>query len=282
MRTMPGKRTRIAAAAVLCVGTVLFMLPFWKVKKGPLHEVKSFQIYYGPPSERTMAELTKAQLAVIEPQSYTASQVEQLKLAGTMPAAYISVMETPAWNRWRLERLQDAHYLIQHGRKVHIPQWDAYLMDLRRPEYRELLLEEIGASAANKGFGVVFLDTVGDIDEYVVDPGLQQQLRDGYRELLRSIRERFGTMLVIQNRGFDSLSAASGYIHGFLWEDWQRGWKDSEWVSQRVDRLRREQRKGVAVFSVSIAPPGKEGAKEAAKLKYVHWDSPYGYDKLHD
>ncbi|WP_201318207.1 hypothetical protein [Paenibacillus sp. EPM92] len=53
-------------------------------------------------------------------------------------------------------------------------------------------------------------------------------------------------------------------------------------MKERVGWLAREQKKGLAVFSVIAPAEDPSGRNEAAKLKYVHGDAVYGYDRLHE
>lgn len=103
-------------------------------------------------------------------------------------------------------------------------------MDLRDPIYRDVLLEEIQRSVIDHGLDGIFLDTVGDIDEYVKHAGVRQEMREAYRTLLRQITGRFGPIPMIQNRGFNSLELAAPYIEGILWEDWRADWEQDAWT----------------------------------------------------
>ncbi|MCZ8514664.1 endo alpha-1,4 polygalactosaminidase [Paenibacillus filicis] len=262
---------------MIMAGMAFFGVHILKIQaRGALQQVKNYTIYYGSPTIDAMAKLKKTDLAVIEPQLYTKQQIEELKSAGTRTIAYISVMEAPAWNGWRSSRLQPDDYLLVHGRKVHLALWDAYVMDLRQISYRQLLLQEIKESAVDKGFDGVFLDTVGDIDEQISDASVRQSMQEAYGSWLRQVRERYVTLLLIQNRGFDSLEAAAPFIQGFLWEDWRSGWFKDAWSRIRVARLQKEQKKGLRVFAVS-SNGDSNNATEARKLGFIHLDAPKGY-----
>ncbi|MGF7030032.1 hypothetical protein J2T17_000937 [Paenibacillus mucilaginosus] len=273
------KTAGLASAAALCVGAVIFVLCTLQAQaKGPLQHIQSFAVYYAEPSEQALAALKKTGLAIIEPQMYTPQQVAGLQEAGTLPAAYLSVMESPSWNETRMGRLQPGDYLLQGGERTHFAAWDSYLMDLRQASYRQVLLDEIGA-AAEKGFTAVFLDTVGDIDEYVQEPALREEQRRSYVAFLREVKARFPGVFLIQNRGFDSLTASAPYLQGFLWEDWRGEWRQDEWSAKQVELVRRYQRKGLAVFAVSSRSEPKD-AREAGRLRFVHLETPSGYDTL--
>ncbi|MCZ8519007.1 MULTISPECIES: endo alpha-1,4 polygalactosaminidase [Paenibacillus] len=269
----------LAAVTALCVGTAFFQL--WNglaQAKGPLQQIKTYQIYYAEPTASALASLRKYGMAVIEPQHYTSVQIAALKKAGTLPAAYLSVMESPAWNRIRMDQLKPGHFLLRNGARVHFKAWDSYLMDLRQPAYRKVLLDEIGLMV-DKGFPVLFLDTVGDIDEYIPDRLTREQMRKAYVTFLGEIHTRFAGLSLIQNRAFDSLPLAAPYIQGFLWEDWRGEWRQDEWTAKRVELVRQYQSKGLAVFAVSSRSKAGD-AKEAAKLQFIHLETSSSYDKM--
>jgi hypothetical protein len=245
-----------------------------------LHQVTNYTIYYGHATSQAMSELSAKDLAIIEPAAYSAGQIGALRAAGTIVIGYLSVMEAPTWNTRRMERLRPDEFLLRNGRKVHFPEWDSYLMDLRRPSYRDLLLNEIEASIVAKGLHGIFFDTIGDIDDYVADPGLQAELREAYGTLLQDVAHAHPELVFMQNRGFDSLDKARPYLHGFVWEDWRHDWERNDWMSERVLRLFQAMSGGLRVFTVS---PGSDPAhaKAAERLHFVHLNAPNGYaDKV--
>lgn len=245
-----------------------------------LSQVQNFTIYYGHPTDQAMRELSVRDLAIIEPAAYTNEQLRELRAQGTIVVGYMSVMEAPTWNTSRLERLQRDDYLLRNGQKVHFPEWDSYLMDLRRASYRTLLLQETEISIAAKGLDGIFFDTVGDIDDYIREPGLQTELRQAYRQLLHDVARAHPELVMLQNRGFDTLDAALPYLHGFVWEDWRRDWEQDAWMVARVLRLSKEQYNGLRVFTVSH-DGDPASAKAAGRLNFVHLSAPNGFvDKV--
>jgi hypothetical protein len=275
MKLFQKTTARLAAIGVAILGFRLLPVRAY----GLLQQVKDFTIYYGEPTEQNLTQLMKKDLVIIEPQLYSKEQIAGIRSAGSSVIGYLSVMESPTWNQQRLQQLLPEDYLLQQGERVHFQQWDSYLMDLRRPHYRELLLQEIGASITDKGLNGVFLDTIGDMDDHIKDIAVQTQIRQAYRVFLQDLTKRFPKLLLIQNRGFDSLDYATPYIHGILWEDWQGAWKQDPWIKIRVERLQKEQKKGLKIFSVSSGSDRSNG-KESNKLKFVHTDIPGGYNSM--
>lgn len=273
------KTSQVTAAII--VSMVFFSFPFKKQVQasGPFQNVKDYSLYYGAPTEQAIIHLKTKDLIIIEPQLFSKVQIQDIQSKGTMVIGYISVMETPAWNKLRVKELLSSDYLLKHGERIYFKQWDSYLMDLRQSHYRQLLLSEIKTSISDKGLDGMFLDTVGDIDDWIQDAATQTLTREAYRSFLQDVSDQYPELSMIQNRGFDTLDYALPYIDGLLWEDWRANWKEDMWMKTRVDRLRKEQKKGLTVFSIYLNKESSPG-REARKLKFLHIDAPNGYTEI--
>jgi hypothetical protein len=275
------KTSQVTAAII--VSMVFFSFPFKKQVQAskPFQNVKDYTLYYGAPTEQAIIHLKSKDLIIIEPQLFSKVQIQDIQSMGTIVIGYISVMESPAWNQLRVKKLLPSDYLSKQGERIHFKQWDSYLMDLRQLHYRQLLLSEINTSISDKGLDGMFLDTVGDIDDWIQDTATQIQTREAYRSFLQEVSDQYPELSMIQNRGFDTLDYALPYIDGLLWEDWRANWKEDAWMKTRVDRLRKEQKKGLTVFSIQFTKESSPG-REARKLKFLHIDAPNGYSEINN
>ncbi|MCY9666616.1 endo alpha-1,4 polygalactosaminidase [Paenibacillus alginolyticus] len=275
------KTSQVTAAII--VSMVFFSFPFKKQVQAskPFQNVKDYSLYYGAPTEQAIMHLKSKDLIIIEPQLFSKVQIQDIQSKGTIVIGYISVMETPSWNSLRVKELLSSDYLLKHGERVHFKQWDSYLMDLRQLHYRQLLLSEIKTSISDKGLDGMFLDTVGDIDDWIQDAATQTQTREAYRSFLHDVSNQYPELSMIQNRGFDTLDYALPYMDGLLWEDWRANWKEDTWMRTRVDKLRKEQKKGLTVFSIQLTKESSPG-REARKLKFLHIDAPNGYSEINN
>lgn len=241
-----------------------------KLRRPPLARVNRYSIDYGAPDASGYEQLSDCDLAIIEPQLHEAAGIRNLRTRGTIVAAYFSVMEAPRWNRRRFDQLQPSDYLRIDGETRYLPEWDAYLIDLRQPGCRRLLLAEAGEALADKGCSGLMLDTVDDIDALADHPELQQTLAAAYSDFVAELKSRFPTSILIQNRGFFSLPLVSRHIDGLLWEDWNGHWKHNRWLKNKVALVSRLARKhGISVFTVTASDDPLH-RKEAEKLGFVH------------
>jgi hypothetical protein len=243
---------------------------------GPLDQVKQYIIYYGALNSSVMAGLKQVDMAIVDPHHFSVEQVQELQAAGTSLWGYISVMEWPSWNVTREKALQDTDFLRLHGSRRHFPTWDSYLMDLRQAHYREVLLEEIKNQLVDKSFHGVFLDTVGDIDDYMDDYLLSSEMIESYLKLLSEIQSQSPQLGRLQNRGFEFLDQTAPYLDGFLWEGWQEDQTDHVWVQHQLKKLTKWRKAGLKLFSVSCEPQANDG-KKAKRHGFIHLTRYKGY-----
>jgi hypothetical protein len=244
-----------------------------------LREVINYTIYYGSPTTKVLGKLKAFDLVIIEPHLYDRWQIVELQEAGTVVLGYISFMESPIWNKDRFKLLKKSDFLLQSGRKIHFEQWDSYLMDLRETHYQDLLMNEIEDQIAAKGFNGIFIDTIGDIDDQILDPSEQNAMRESYKQMLARIKKLYPDTVLIQNRGFFTLEEVLPWIDGFLWEDWNGSWKQIGWMKLRVHAMRKAQKQGLYVLSVSMERD-LHHQKEAQKLGFLHAVKEDGYQLL--
>lgn len=241
--------------------------------------MQTYRILYQDVTTDDLALLRTVDAAILEPRFVTRELAAILREARTLTFGYLSVMETPTWNGERFERLRADDFWEEDGARLHFPEWDSYLMDLRSPHYRSLLLEEVERHVLQKNMDGLFLDTVGDLTEYIPAGRVREEMQAAYRDLLAEIVRRAPTLKLLQNRGFDSLPYVGAKLYGLLWEDWRGDMVQDEWVRVRLDMLERWQRGGMHVLTLS-SDPQMVHAKTARARGFVHLTCAQGYHTL--
>lgn len=214
---------------------------------GPLYKVDSFHIFYAKPDQKKLKELAEQDAVIMEPTAFKLEDVRYLKKQDVQLFGYVSLMQLENWNEELKERIKEEDYARIDRERIYIQEWDTYVMDLREENYQEALLWKINKYAAEMELTGVFFDTVDDLDYYFRDdPEVQEQMRDGYGEILAKLEERHPDLLVIQNRGFDTYRALSRKkIDGLLWEGFKASEiKSSDWTKQWLAYFQKEQRWG--------------------------------------
>lgn len=230
-----------------------------------MNTIKSIKIYYGNATNSAIAQLSTYNAVIIEPYAFTTAQVAQLQAKGIKVFGYLSVMELEAPNK---ALVSDSDYFYYHNQKYIIPQWNTYIMDLSKPHYQSVLMNKVTSEIAGKQMDGVFLDTVGDIDDYFYnDPQTQDQFRSAYKTLLEKIKSACPNLSLIQNWGFDTLKTTSGsMIHAVLWEDFSKSTITGDAWSQNW--IRYFQRR-TNLFRVITVSPDVQSAAYAKKIGFI-------------
>lgn len=235
-----------------------------------MSEVKNFSIYYGWPSKEKLRELRSYDLAIIAPHAFSKEQINYLQAAGTIVMGYISVMQLESWKGLFVSNMQESDYYLQDGKKIYVKQWDTYIMDIRKDHYRQLLVDQVNTDIVAKGLDGVFLDTVDDIDYYLHKRDEEQgAFRTAYKTLLIEIKKQDSSLLLMQNRGFDTLKAGfEQFVGALLWERFNYSkLKASSWEQKWIQYLAEKDRtKELAVFSTVS---DKESTQYSKKFKFT-------------
>lgn len=239
----------------------------------------SFYIYYGPGTGEALKRLRNQSVLFLELRQWKPADLTSLRAGGTRIYGYLPVMESPVWNEQRIHRLSENDYWLHNGQRIYFDKWDSYLMDLRSPAYRKILLDEWAEMQKKWPIDGILLDTVGDIEEFIPIEQQQEISRD-YRSLLAVATSRFPDLKTIQNRGFMQLDCCSSLLHGILWEDWRAEWINHPAASSWIGHLRMLSRsRGFTVFAVSSLKSG-EHAESARKLGFLHQQQDTDYNRI--
>lgn len=214
---------------------------------GSLYSMKSFQIFYGKPDKEKLIELTMSDAAIIEPSAMTKQDVSFLKEAGVRLFGYISLMQLENWNEELKKRISGSDFAVLDGERIHVKEWDTYVMDLRELHYREILLWKIERYIVDRGLDGIFFDTVDDIDYYFHEhKKVQNDMRTGYKALLEELKRQYPELLIIQNRGFETYRAVlHSNVDGLLWEGFRaKDAEESEWTKNWLKYFKKEQWRG--------------------------------------
>ncbi|PFN28156.1 endo alpha-1,4 polygalactosaminidase [Bacillus cereus] len=215
-----------------------------------LKNVQSYKIYYGEANEQVIERLSKYDMVIIEPYAFTKEQIQQLKKSGTVVLGYVSVLELEAWHK---SQVVESDYYYRDGKKMKIEQWDTYIMNLADDHYRSIVVNKVKQQIIGKGIDGVFLDTAGDIDDYFYDqPATQEKFRGAYVNLLKEIKSLDSNLFLIQNWGFETIKSISlNFIHGVLWEDFNKQVIAKDEWSQNWMRYFKQQSNKVVTFTVT-------------------------------
>lgn len=151
-------------------------------------------------------------LAVLDADAHP--DLSALKNSRTILIGYVSLGEVGDY-RWFWPQMAGKPWVLDKN-----PNWNSYFVDVRAPEWHDLLLDKIIPKILEDGFDGLFLDTV-DNAEYLEKyhpvkkyPGSQAAMI----QLIRKMRLRFPDIHIIANRGFAILEQIAGDIDGVVAE----------------------------------------------------------------
>jgi polysaccharide biosynthesis protein PelA len=228
-----------------------------------------FFIYYGSGTSEARKRLLGEPLIILELRQWSPDDLRILREGGTKIYGYLPVMESPSWNEDRIKRLENSDYFLIEGKPVQFEKWKSFLMDLRSPSYRRLLYDELDVMHQLWPFDGIFLDTIGDIEEYVPNAD-KEQMSESYRTFLTMMASRYPQTKRIQNRGFSQLYACCDLLDGFLWEDWRSTWCDFPPTMHQIKQLRKwNAERGLALLAVS-STASEADRKSAREQGFLH------------
>ncbi|WP_373230222.1 glycoside hydrolase family 66 protein [Cohnella sp.] len=240
-----------------------------KANPGGRLETDRFYVYYGLGTPEARNRLLGEPLVIVELRQWHPDDLHRLREGGTKIFGYLPVMESPSWDEDKINRLENRDYFLKGGQRVRFEKWDTFLMDLRSPSYRRLLFDELEDMHRQWPIDGIFLDTVGDIEEYVPDYA-KEQMSEAYRAFLAVAASRYPQTKRIQNRGFSQLNACCDLLDGYLWEDWRSEWSTFSITKHQIKQLQKlNAERGLALLAVSPTA-SEDNRKSAHEQGFLH------------
>ena len=195
--------------------------------------INNFWVYYG---SNHVEELSKYDLVIIEPYNYNKEEIKRLKELNPKikVIAYLSIGEVDK----ERDYFEDCKSIIIGEN----PNWDSYYVNISSPIWRNIIFNEID-KFIDMGFDGIFLDTV--------DSAIYTNQKDDVVELIKDIRKRYPTIIIIQNRGLEVVDKTAPYIDAVLFEDFStyydfkekkaKFWSgnDLKWTDIQAERLKK-------------------------------------------
>ncbi len=245
-------------------------------------------MYYGVEDVRALAGFD---LAIVEARAWSERGIGALRQAGATVLGYLSVLEEddPGCSGSRGDpRAED--YLVVEGRRVQSRASSSWMMDPRSGHWVETLLEVARREILAKGCHGLFLDTIGDVEDPTLPERLRMQLIPACALLVKRLRERFPSAILVQNWGLDILyRLALPHLDGVCWENFPARWPRDAWSRAKLDEVERESRRtGARVLLLTqvdlsgrTAPSAwvdiDETRAEAARRGFLFYAAPKDY-----
>ncbi|HBN84437.1 MAG TPA: hypothetical protein DDZ89_11385 [Clostridiales bacterium] len=202
-------------------------------------KIQNIMVYYG---SGYVEELKVFDAVIIEPKGHTQEEILALREAGVIVLAYFSIMELPAYHE-DFESLQ-TDFLWVNQQPIINKTFNTYYMNLNSPGWKAHLLNQADLLLQEQGYDGLFLDTVGDLENPLLEGRVKLEQIHAYIELLKMIRERNSRCLFVQNNGIEHVASYSrDYLDGVCWENPSFEKQHKAWSDMILNKLKTYQKK---------------------------------------
>lgn len=208
--------------------------------------IENYIVYYG---RGRADDLATFDLAIIQPDTLSADELQQLRRQGTLVVSYLSVGEAEPGRQWYADGRVDPRWLLGKN-----PNWGSYYVDASQKGWQDLMVSLTG-EFLDKGFDGVFLDTVDTVDAY-------PRTTQGMIDLITGLRQAYPDALLVQNRGFTVIEQVAPQIDALMFEDLITSYDfvnqeyiyaDNTFTAGEMADL--SQRTGLPILALDYAPP---------------------------
>lgn len=199
----------------------VILIIFFSIKKRNIKIPNTFRIYYNKIDNDIISQMSNYDVNIVEALFFDSNNVETIQSSHSKLIGYISLVEIGNWDSDMIKLLNENDYLLdENNNKILDLNGKNYLGNLSSPHFREVLFKVIQTRIVDKNMDGVFFDTLDWIDYYLTNERLYSLLSNGYKSFLIEFKNRFPSLIIIQNRGFESYKNFSKkYIDGLLWEN---------------------------------------------------------------
>jgi polysaccharide biosynthesis protein PelA len=271
----------IQTLLIVIVGVWLFDTTFPSNRLLAQGNTREFGVYYGTQFDPRLSEFD---LLVLDPDArLDLARLRRLAPGKQIILGYLALCELGP-GRGYAAKARDAGVLLHESAT-----WPgSFYLDIRRPEWRRMVVEEIAPAILRIGFDGLFLDTIDDAAwlETTGNPRLVG-MRDAAVGMLSSIRHSFPTTPLMLNRGFELLPAIERDLDMVLAEsiltttagrERMPTWVPKESYDRRVDELRKIQarRPRLKLYSLDYwSPADSAGMRKIYSIQRSHGLLPY-------
>ncbi|GEK34562.1 endo alpha-1,4 polygalactosaminidase [Kurthia sibirica] len=242
-----------------------------------------FNYYLDAGSPAIAKKMAALDIVIVEPIEMQKKYIRIAQKNNTQVFGYINSTEGDQWNQKLFQQFKKSDfYHDKNGKRLYFKQWDSYQMRMSSKHYRSLLMKEIEHLIVDRGLDGVFLDTVGNIEDYLPKKEQKKELQ-ALQSFIKDIKTKYPQLTIAQNWGFTALEKyTQSYIDYFLWEDFSyKTVGNDAWAKNKMKLLNTLQRKNnlhVLTISFSDAAKSAKLAKENGFSNYYNKEGSY-YNK---
>lgn len=197
-------RTLIVLAALLSLSPCAFA------------QDERWAVYYGNAAKQADL-LGSFDMVVLDADDHP--PLNALKAQGKTLLGYVSLGEAETYRPY-FKQLQKAGVLLAPNKE-----WKGHrIIDIRKPEWQSLVIDQLITNALAQGFDGVMLDTLDSpLDLEINKPQKYAGMKEAALKMLRDIRAHFPSAKIMVNRGFAAYPEAVHFIDYTLAESTRSG-----------------------------------------------------------
>jgi len=162
-------------------------------RRAQLRKINSWVCVYS--KEASPTDIRKFDLAILDADMHP----EMMTLRGnTLLMGYLSLAEVTD-NRWFWPQISAKTWVLDKNTS-----WNSWYVDVRSPEWHEIVLNKIIPVILEQGFNGLFLDTVDNAEylERYHPPKKYPGSEEAMVQLIKKIRKTYPDIYIIVNRGY--------------------------------------------------------------------------------
>lgn len=238
-----------------------------------LSDIGSYSVYYGQKAA-DIARLRNYDLAIVQPDHVTASQLKELHDNGTRVIAYVTVGELDPKSPYAA-RVKPEWVLGENKN------WGSKFIDASQPGWQALVKEQTDA-LVGRGFDGFFLDTLDTTDLY-------PQAAPGLVKIVEDLRAAHPDAVIVQNRGFALLNRTAPSLDAVMYENFSSaydfGKKTYGSVSGDPSFVEALAKRGLVVLALDYARANQPDVitrdyQRARSYNFIPFVSTIGLDEL--
>ncbi len=239
-----------------------------------LSDIGSYSVYYGHDSA-DIEQLVNYDLAIVQPGTLTAAQLQMLHDNGTRVAAYLTIGELDKDSADTAK--VDPSWVL--GTNAN---WGSKFIDATQPGW-QALVQDRAAELMKAGYDGFFLDTLDTVDLYPkTGPGLVKIVQD--------LRAKYKDAVIVQNRGFSLLNQTAPSIDAVMFESFSSSYdfkkKTYGAVGGDPSYVQNVAKRGLKVLALDYAEPSQgdlitKSYERAKSYGFVPYVSTINLDKVY-
>ncbi len=183
------------------------------MERPSLYDCRNCIVYYG---KNDAVKINGCDIVIVEPLALKQEDIRMLKDQNSYVFGYLSMMEADL-SSGGTDFLDNGGYLRNSSGIIVNEKYNTVLADLQSQTWQQKLMVQV-KELHEKGFDGLFLDTLGDILYFDIEPRQKNRLILSAVDVLSGMKENHPDLLLIQNNAIEISNYTLDCIDALCWE----------------------------------------------------------------